>query len=123
MNIRITGRHLDVTDALRECVSEKVARLTRFFDGVIDVDVTLALDGDQCMAEVRVPAVRGQTIVAQATGSEMYQAIDLVIDKTERQLTRLKEKLRDHRTHHQQAPPPPDVLESEEDYQEEEEQQ
>ena len=115
MNINITGRHLEVTDALRDRAMEKIRHLGKFFDRVVDVDITLSLDGDQCMAEVRVPVIRGQTIVAQATGNEMYQVIDQAVDKAERQLTRLKEKLIGRRVPRPESVPAVDVAQGEDE--------
>ena len=97
LEISITGRHLEITDALRDHVNDKAKRLARHFDRISAGDVTLTRDGSTCEVEVRVPAVRGQRIVALARDEEMYAAIDKAMDKADRQLRRLKEKLADHR--------------------------
>jgi len=97
LEISITGRHVEITGALRAHVEERANRLTRHFDRISEGDVTLTRDGSTCAAEVRVPAVRGRKIIALARDEEMYAAIDKAMDKADSQLRRLKEKLADHR--------------------------
>jgi putative sigma-54 modulation protein len=92
MNLNLTGNHLDVTPALRDYVIAKLDRITRHFDHVIDVNVVLAVDKLRHKAEVNLHT-RGKDIHVEAIEADMYAAIDMLIDKLDRQVVKHKEKL------------------------------
>ncbi len=95
MNLTITGHHLEVTPAIRGYVEEKIGRVTRHFDQVIDVTVILAVEKLKHKAEVNLH-VRGKDIFVESTDSDMYAAIDSLADKLDRQVMKYKEKITDH---------------------------
>ncbi|WP_018873125.1 ribosome hibernation-promoting factor, HPF/YfiA family [Thioalkalivibrio sp. ALJ16] len=98
MQINLTGHHVDLTDALRDYVNEKFAKLERHFDKVIDVHVVLTHERNQTQhnkAEANLQ-VSGNHIHAEASHEDMYAAIDGLIDKVDRQLIKHKEKIKDH---------------------------
>jgi putative sigma-54 modulation protein len=95
MQINLTGHHVDITDALRGYVEEKFERLERHFDHVIDIHVVLTVEKNHNKAEANLQ-VSGNQIHAEATDDDMYAAIDDLIDKTDRQLIKHKEKMKDH---------------------------
>ncbi|MFT5140655.1 MAG: putative sigma-54 modulation protein [Lysobacterales bacterium] len=97
MQLNITGHHVDVTPPLRDYVTEKMQRLSRHFDHVISVNVILKIEKLEQIAEGTVNA-GGKTLFATDTAMDMYAAIDGLIDKLDRQVRRLKDRLRDH--HH-----------------------
>lgn len=93
MQMNISGHHLEVTDALRSYVSTKIPRLERHFDQIGSVNVTLTLDHDyQHKAEANLH-VKGSDLFAHAAEDNMYKAIDLLVDRLDRQLRKHKEKL------------------------------
>lgn len=94
MNLTITGHHLEVTPAIRAHVEEKIGRVTRHFDHVIDVTVILAVEKLKHKAEVNVH-IRGKDIFVEATDGDMYAAIDALADKLDRQVLKHKEKVGD----------------------------
>jgi len=96
MQVNLTGHHVDITDALRSYVDEKIARLERHFDHVTNVHVILSVEKLVQKAEATV-RVAGADVFADSTHSDMYAAIDALIDKLDRQLIRHKEKLKNHR--------------------------
>ncbi|HNQ04121.1 MAG TPA: ribosome-associated translation inhibitor RaiA [Thiobacillaceae bacterium] len=96
MNLTITGHHLDVTPAIRAYVEEKVGRIARHFDQVIDVSVMLAVEKLKHKADVNV-RVRGKDIYVEAIEEDMYAAIDALADKLDRQVIKHKEKTTDAR--------------------------
>ncbi len=102
MQLNITGHHVDVTPALRAYVTEKLQRLSRHFDHVISVNVILKVEKLDQMAEATVNA-GGRSIFANETAADMYAAIDGLVDKLDRQVRRLKDRLRDH--HHARPQP------------------
>ncbi len=97
MQMIITGHHVEVSPALRAYVTEKMQRLSRHFDHVISIDVILNVEKHDQIAEATVNA-GGRTLFATDKALDMYAAIDGLIDKLDRQIRRLKQKLRDH--HH-----------------------
>ena len=97
MQLNITGHHVEVTPALRAYVTEKMQRLSRHFDHVISINVIMKVEKLQQMAEATVNA-GGRTLFANDSAPDMYAAIDGLADKMDRQVRRLKGRLRDH--HH-----------------------
>ena len=91
MNLNLSGHHLDITPAIRAYVTNKLVRLTRHFDHVIDVNVVLSVDKlrQQVTANLHV---RGKDIHAECVEPDMYAAIDALADKLDRQVLRHKEK-------------------------------
>ena len=94
MNLTITGHHLEVTPAIRGYVEEKMARINRHFDQVIDVGVILAVEKLKHKAEVNLH-LRGKDIYVEAIDADMYAAIDALTDKLDRQVVKHKEKAGD----------------------------
>lgn len=96
MNLNISGHHLDLTPSLRTYVSEKLKRVERHFDHLIDAAVILSVDTKlQHKAEATLHA-RGANLHAEAIEEDMYSAIDGLIDKLDQQTRRFKDKVRDH---------------------------
>jgi putative sigma-54 modulation protein len=95
MNLTITGHHLDVTPALRGYVEEKLKRITRHFDHVIDVTVILSVEKLKHKVEVNVH-VAGKDIFVESIEDDMYAAVDGLADKLDRQVVKHKEKIGGH---------------------------
>lgn len=95
MQINITGHHIDVTEALRTYVSEKMTKLERHFDHVTNVHVILTVEKQIQKAEANVH-VSGADLFAQHETADMYASIDGLIDKLDRQIIKHKEKMNDH---------------------------
>jgi len=95
MRIETHGQQLEVTPALRDYVESKLARLARHFEQPFDVRTQLSLNKPDHRAEANV-LIAGRTLHADASGENMYAAIDLLADKLDRLLVKHKEKLVDH---------------------------
>ncbi|HWQ38605.1 MAG TPA: ribosome-associated translation inhibitor RaiA [Burkholderiales bacterium] len=95
MNLSLSGRHLEITPAIRNYVTEKLGRITRHFDHVLDVSVILSVDklDQKIEATVHLP---GKDIFCECIEPDMYAAIDGLADKLDRQILRHKEKLVEH---------------------------
>ncbi len=93
MQINITGHHVEVTPALRAYVTEKMQKLDRHFDHVLSAHVVLNVEKIEHVAEATVLAA-GKKLFANDRASDMYAAIDGLIDKLDRQVRRYKDKLR-----------------------------
>ena len=96
MQISVTGHHVEVTDSLRVFVNEKIEKLKRHFDNVTDVHVILTVEKLAQKAEATVQ-VSGAKLFAEDTREDMYQAIDNMVDKLDRQIIKHKEKTGSHR--------------------------
>ena len=94
MNLKLTGNHVEITDAMREYVISKVGKITRHFDHVIDVSVILSVEKLKQKAEANVH-VRGKDIFVE----DMYASIDSLVDKLDRQILKHKEKNLERRNH------------------------
>jgi putative sigma-54 modulation protein len=95
MQITITGQHIDITQALRAYIESKFARLERHFDNMTNIHVVLNVEKERQMAEATIHVSRGK-LFANVEHSDMYAAIDGLVDKLDRQLKKHKEKLTDH---------------------------
>ncbi len=95
MQIDVTGHHVELTDPLRNYVSEKFERLERHFDHVTDVHVILSVEKLRHTAEATIH-ISGGKLFADSTNEDMYAAIDSLTDKLDRQIKKHKEKLTDH---------------------------
>ena len=102
MNLQISGHHLEVTPAIHDYVTGKLERITRHFDSVIDVNVILSVDKLKQKAEVTVH-LSGKDVYVEAIEDDLYAAIDLMVDKLDRQIQKYKQKLQDHGRGHSVA--------------------
>ncbi len=91
MNLNLTGRHLEITPAIREHVLSKLDKVKRHFDSVIDINVILSVDKLKQKAEASVH-VSGKNIFAETEDSNLYVAIDSLVDSLDRQVLKHKEK-------------------------------
>ncbi|MBY0483629.1 ribosome-associated translation inhibitor RaiA [Nitrosomonas sp.] len=98
MNLKLTGNHVEITDAMREYVISKVGKITRHFDHVIDVSVILSVEKLKQKAEANVH-VRGKDIFVETDSEDMYASIDSLVDKLDRQILKHKEKNLERRNH------------------------
>lgn len=96
MQVSVTGRHIEVTDSLRNYVEEKISKLKRHFDNVTDVHVILTVEKLQQKAEATVQ-IKGAKLFADDVQEDMYQSIDNIVDKLDRQIIKFKEKTGSHR--------------------------
>ncbi|HAD03401.1 MAG: ribosomal subunit interface protein [Desulfuromonadales bacterium GWD2_61_12] len=97
MKIAVTFRHMEVSEPVRAYVEEKLARVKKYIDEPIDAQVTFSVD-KKIRHHVEVTLVaKGITIKGSEETSDMYAAIDLVVDKIERQMKRYKEKIKEHK--------------------------
>ncbi len=95
MQLNITGHHVKITEALREFVTTKFAKLEQYFDRINQVYVVLSVEKVKQIAEATVH-VNGGELHASSEQEDMYAAIDILVDKLARQLNKHKDKLKQH---------------------------
>jgi len=105
MQLTITGHHIDVTPALKSKVESKLSKLERHFDHLTDIHCILTVEKLRHKAEATVQ-LSGGTIHADAIEDDMYAAVDALVDKLSRQVTKHKEKLTDHHAREAGKPRP-----------------
>ena len=84
MNYIISGKNIEVTNALKQAIYEKLERIEKFFGEDTAAQVTLSVDKDRQKIEVTIP-MKGHTIRAGQASDNMYVSIDLVVEIIERQ--------------------------------------
>ena len=94
MNIKLTGKNIDLTDGLKERVDDKMSKLDKYFNKDVDAQVTLKVQKLDQIAEVTIP-LKGTILRAEVKDKDMYNSIDAVVGKLEKQLQKFRSKLRD----------------------------
>lgn len=92
MQITVRGRNVEITDSLRDYVEKKVGRLERQFDNAVAATVTMNVERDRHTVEVTMP-LNGMVLRGEETTGDMYSAVDLVVDKLERQIAKYKTRI------------------------------
>lgn len=109
MQIKISARHGTLSEATQSRIREKVEKLTRFYERITAIEVTVDLEHrDTPTVDVRVLAEHKNDLVAHERAEELMIAVDAVIHKLEQQIRKHKEKIQDrHRgpSHRQQETP------------------
>ena len=95
MNLTVSGHHVAITPAIRSYLENKLERVTRHFDHVIDVNVILSVEKLRQKAEVSVH-VLGKDIYVECNDQDLYAAIDNLVDKLDRSILRHKDRLKAH---------------------------
>ncbi|MGQ0666534.1 MAG: ribosome hibernation-promoting factor, HPF/YfiA family [Nitrospiraceae bacterium] len=96
MKLRITGRHMALTPALREYVETRFGRLDRYGLKGGSLQVVLGVEKLQHKAEV-VGAVNGKSVQAKTSTREMYATIDALVDRVDAQFRKWKGRLVSHK--------------------------
>jgi putative sigma-54 modulation protein len=92
MKFKITGKNLEVSDSLRDAVTDKLGKLDKYFSPDTRVIVTLSLEKGRQKVEVTIP-VKGSIIRSEQISSDMYVSIDLAEEVLERQIRKYKSKI------------------------------
>ncbi|MBI5630472.1 MAG: ribosome-associated translation inhibitor RaiA [Elusimicrobia bacterium] len=93
MEIHLTAKHLKITPAIRDYVSQKLEKAQRYFDHIVWGQVFLYIEKRTHNAEILIHAP-GQTFRALASAADLYSAVDLASDKVDSQLKKYKERLK-----------------------------
>ncbi len=96
MHINFTGHRMDVTLALKTFTQEKFEKLGRHSDKITAINVVFDVEKLRQIAEATIHVKKGE-LHASSEADDMYTAIDMLVDKLDRQLIKHKEKLREER--------------------------
>lgn len=92
MKFKIVGRNIEVTDALKDSIEKKIGRLDKYFNDNSEAKITLSVEKNRQIIEVTIPT-NGVILRGEESKSDMYAAIDCVVDKIERQIIKHKTKI------------------------------
>lgn len=96
MHIHVNGRNLEITDAIKAYVKEKVGKVAAHYDQIQGIDVVLTVIKNPSVADSHIAEVNckmlGDTVRVEEKAESMYASIDLVSDKLDRQVRKFKEK-------------------------------
>src|ERR1700753_4090025 len=98
MQVQVTGKHVDVGEALRARVSEKLSSsIGKFFDrDGGGADVVVSRDGHSFKVDCAVTLASGQQLTTHGLGGDAYMAVDAAVSKMETRIRRYKRRLKDH---------------------------
>lgn len=94
-DIKITGRNIDVTDSMKDYAIEKIAKIERILNRIIEVNVLMDVQKLEQHVEIIMRA-GNLKIASQASSTDMYASIDKAVAKLEAQVRRYKSKVQDH---------------------------
>ena len=91
MKIKITGRHINVSERLKEYAEKRISRIEKYFQQIIDIQVIFYVEKLDHVAEL---LINGDSIqfYAREKAADLFSAVDLLTDKMEKQIVRFKEK-------------------------------
>ena len=96
MQVSITGRHVNVTDNIKDHVNEKLERCLGMFPRIETVHVILDMENRDYVSEVVIQAANHIRVTSTEKSENMYDAIDRSTEHAERQLRKQRDKVQDH---------------------------
>jgi putative sigma-54 modulation protein len=95
----ISGKHIEITEAIRRHAEEKTAKLPKYYNSINQVEVIIDGNhgGSNTSVEVIARAEHSKVFVGTETGEDAYRCIDMAVHKLERQLRKVKSKERDNK--------------------------
>jgi len=98
MNLRVSGKNLDVGDALRTLISDQIdAAVGKYFDGGYTGHVIVEREASTFKTECKIHLDTGIDLVANGAASDAHASFDRAAERIEKRLRRYKRKLKDHR--------------------------
>jgi putative sigma-54 modulation protein len=96
LDITISSRNTEVSEDLKAYAQKKIEKLPRYYDRIQKVHLTLHEERNLFHAELVLQVPHSKDIVVSESSDEMRTTVDLLLSKTERQLKKFKEKLKEH---------------------------
>ena len=95
MKLKFTARHFKAPDRLKIYIEKKVKKLDKFYDGIMEAEVVCDWQKVNQLVEIRVK-VYGTTLIIKEKSPDMFQSVDMAVDKLENQMKKYKTKLHKH---------------------------
>ena len=98
MLFTITGKHIEITEAMKQHAQEKTSKLPRYYNSINQIEVIVdGSEGGSTSVEIIARAEHSKVFVGTEKGVDAYQCIDIAVHKLQRQLRRFKSKERDNK--------------------------
>lgn len=94
MNIQITGRHIEITEPIKQHVEKQVSKFSKLVGGLCDFNFVLTVEKHRHIAEVTLNTKLG-TFTATEESKDLYTSIGTVVEKLEKQVRKIKDKRQD----------------------------
>ena len=96
MYIHVTGKNIEITDAIKAYVKEKVGKVAEYYDQITGIDVVLSVIKNPAATGKHIAEVSCKTntgvIRCEESADSMYESIDLLAEKAARQVKKFKDK-------------------------------
>ena len=99
MQFNISSKHMELTPAIEDYATKKMERFERYFDRIQQVDLVIDKSKNGYTTEIITDVEHHEPFVAQSTHDDLYACIDITVDRSVRQLTDHKSRLRDSKHH------------------------
>lgn len=93
MRVTVSGKNINVRDSIRDYIEGKLEKFDKYFNTDVDIKATLGVTRDRHTVEITMPLKNGVTFRAEETSEDMYQSIDMVMDKLTKQMRKHKTKI------------------------------
>jgi len=111
----ITGRHLELTESMRDYAQKKVGRLSKYSKRLSEIEVTIDSSGTNNKVEIIAKVTNHVSpFVVTSSNEDAYACVDMAVDKMERQLVKDKEKTGNHKSRTCTSEATSDAIESKE---------
>ncbi|MHC4461211.1 MAG: ribosome hibernation-promoting factor, HPF/YfiA family [Planctomycetota bacterium] len=98
MLFTISGKHIEITEAIRRHAEEKTSKLPRYYNSINQVEVIIdGQPGGNTSVEIIARGEHSKVFIVTETGEDAYRSIDVAVRKLERQLKRKKGKERNNK--------------------------
>ena len=98
MLFTISGKHIEITEAIRRHAQEKTSKLPKYYNSINQIEVVIdGSQGSNASVEIIARAEHSKIFVGTETGTDAYRCIDMAVHKLERQLRRVKSRERDNK--------------------------
>lgn len=98
MQVQMTGRHMNLTGALKERTEKEVSQFEKFFDNIVSTHITFDTEKAGCEVTIDVK-VHGELLTTIARGDNPFAALENCTDKMKRRLKDHKERLKERKRH------------------------
>jgi putative sigma-54 modulation protein len=97
VQVKVTARHGHLSEGSQQHIREKAEKLLHYFGRLMMIEVLVDMKENECVVEFLVSAEHKHDFVASERNKDLLAAVDLVLDKLEKQIRKYKEKIQDHR--------------------------
>ena len=92
MTIAVRGKNIEITPALKDYVTKRVSKITKYFDQIGEISAILKVEKGRHIVELTVP-INGMILRGEEATADMYASIDQVVEKIEKQIEKYKTKI------------------------------